>query len=88
VWWDPIGKEVRMIIDCDECAVRGPACGECVVSVLLGSAPDDIEHLELDDAERSAVATLAGAGLIPPLRMVRISTHSEPESTQCRRDVG
>ena len=24
-----------MLIDCDACAVRGPACGDCVVSVLL-----------------------------------------------------
>jgi hypothetical protein len=23
-------------IDCDTCPVRGPACGDCVVSVLLG----------------------------------------------------
>lgn len=25
-----------MIIDCDRCEVRGTACGECVVGVLLG----------------------------------------------------
>jgi hypothetical protein len=25
-----------MIIDCGTCAVAGPACGDCVVSVLLG----------------------------------------------------
>ena len=23
-------------IDCDTCSVRGPACGDCMVSVLLG----------------------------------------------------
>ena len=23
-------------IDCDDCAVRGPGCKDCVVSVLLG----------------------------------------------------
>lgn len=23
-------------IDCDTCSARGPACGDCVVSVLLG----------------------------------------------------
>ncbi|MBA2554178.1 MAG: hypothetical protein H0V10_10915 [Geodermatophilaceae bacterium] len=66
-----------MIIDCDDCAVRGPACKECVVSVLLGSTPDGAEQMELDDTERRAVATLAGAGLIPPLRMVAISTRRE-----------
>jgi len=28
-----------MLIDCDACGVRGPACGDCVVTVLLGGAP-------------------------------------------------
>ena len=28
-----------MIIDCDTCVVRGPACGHCVVTVLLGAPP-------------------------------------------------
>lgn len=28
-----------MMIDCDACAVRGPACGDCVVTVLLGMPP-------------------------------------------------
>lgn len=77
-----------MIIDCDDCPVRGLACKECVVSVLLGSAPDGLEHLELDDAEQKAVAALAGAGLIPPLRMATVSTNSEPELTGRRQDVG
>ncbi len=66
-----------MIIDCDDCAVRGLACKECVVSVLLGSTPDGSEQMELDDTERQAVATLAASGLIPPLRMVAISTRRE-----------
>lgn len=26
-----------MIIDCDSCEVRGDACGDCVVGVLLGT---------------------------------------------------
>lgn len=30
-----------MVIDCDECAARGPACGDCVVSVLLGGPPGE-----------------------------------------------
>ena len=33
-----------MIIDCDSCVVRGLACGDCVVSVLLGAPP----NVELD----------------------------------------
>ena len=71
-----------MLIDCDACAVRGPACGDCVVSVLLagpavhvheGEPPGAEEPLtapELDAAERAAIAVLAGCGLVPPLRLV------------------
>jgi hypothetical protein len=54
-----------VIIDCDSCEVRGLACGDCVVSALLGGPPG-----ELDDGERSAIAALAGSGLVPPLRLV------------------
>ena len=56
-----------MNIDCDGCAARGPACGDCVVTVLLGAPP---EGVELDDAERRAIEALAEGGLVPPLRLV------------------
>ena len=56
-----------MNIDCDGCQARGPACGDCVVTVLLGAPP---EGVELDDAERRAIAVLAEGGLVPPLRLV------------------
>jgi hypothetical protein len=71
-----------MLIDCDACAVRGPACGDCVVSVLLAGPvvhvhegePPGVEEAaaapELDAAERAAIAVLAGCGLVPPLRLV------------------
>lgn len=55
-------------VDCDTCAVRGPACGDCVVAVLLGPPP---ERLHLDRDELSALDALAGAGLVPPIRLVR-----------------
>ncbi len=54
-----------MIIDCDSCEVRGPACGDCMVSSLLGGPPG-----EIDEAESTALAVLAGSGLVPPLRLV------------------
>ena len=59
-----------MLIDCDACAVRGPACGDCVVTVLLG-APTvrDGDRMELDGPERAALAVLASSGLVPPLRL-------------------
>jgi hypothetical protein len=54
-----------MIIDCDSCAVRGLECGDCVVTVLLRGSADD-----LDNRERAAIAVLAEAGMLPPLRLV------------------
>ncbi len=33
-----------MLIDCDACAVRGPACGDCVVSVLLSGPVTSGHH--------------------------------------------
>jgi hypothetical protein len=54
-----------MIIDCDSCEVRGLACGDCVVTALLGGPP-----AELDEGERAAIEALAGSGLVPPLRLV------------------
>ena len=53
-----------MVIDCDTCTAAGPACGDCVVSLLLGPPELSAEH------ER-AVGVLAQTGLIPPLRLVR-----------------
>lgn len=53
-----------VVIDCDDCAVRGPGCRDCVVSVLLG-VPDTL----LQD-ERAALEVLAEAGLAPRLRLV------------------
>jgi hypothetical protein len=58
-------------IDCDDCAVRGPGCSDCVVSVLLG-VPETL----LDD-ERRALEVLADAGLAPRLRLVPIHRHGD-----------
>jgi hypothetical protein len=54
-------------VDCDTCIARGPTCGDCVVSVLLG-APSS--GLDLDPDERAALAVLADGGLVPPLRLI------------------
>ncbi|HNM96137.1 MAG TPA: hypothetical protein PKM47_19485 [Mycobacterium sp.] len=55
-----------VVIDCDDCAVRGPGCRDCVVSMLLGTP----ETLLAD--ERAALEVLADAGLAPRLRLVPI----------------
>jgi hypothetical protein len=55
-----------VVIDCDDCAARGPGCRECVVSVLLG-VPETLLH-----DERAALEVLADVGLAPRLRLVPI----------------
>lgn len=53
-----------MIIDCAGCVMRDLACGDCVVSFLLGPPPEQI-----GSQEQVALAALADGGLVPPLRM-------------------
>lgn len=59
-----------MIIDCETCTVRGPACDDCVVTFLTIPVRQP-EPAELDAAEQRAIEVLAAEGLIPPLRMQR-----------------
>ena len=61
-----------VVIDCDDCAVRGPGCQDCVVSVLL-RVPE-----ELLAEERAALEVLAEAGMAPRLRLVPIHRRSHP----------
>ncbi|MGW5269994.1 hypothetical protein ACWEQ4_15335 [Rhodococcus sp. NPDC003994] len=73
-----------MIVDCGDCSVRGDACSDCVMSVLLGvpavpSASDvapvgglaHARRLRLEQDEQEAMRVLADGGLIPRLRLVR-----------------
>jgi hypothetical protein len=64
-----------MIIDCDDCAVRGAACKECVISVLIGE-PDSLHSFNQD--EHAALEALAEAGLAPRLRLVPIHPREDP----------
>ncbi len=61
-------------VDCDTCIARGPACGDCVVTVLLGAPRSG---LDLDADERAALAALADSGLVPPLRLIPGATRAE-----------
>jgi predicted ATPase len=65
-----------MIIDCGSCAVAGPACSDCVVSVLLGMPEQGVldatsEAIAVADEHTAALAVLADSGLVPPLRLVK-----------------
>lgn len=65
---------MSVVIDCDSCLVRGLACHECVVSVILGPPPE----LGFDEEETRALDVLASSGLVPKLRMV--SSEAGPEA--------
>ena len=56
-----------MLIDCDGCAMRDLACGDCVVTVLLGAPPCAVE---MDESEARALDVLADSGLVPRLQLV------------------
>lgn len=56
-----------LTIDCDDCSLQDtPACGDCVVTFLLGREPADA--VIIDVAEARAVRLLGDAGLVPSLR--------------------
>ena len=61
-----------MILDCDTCTARGPACGDSVVTVLLGAPP------AWDVDEQRALGVLAVSGLVPPLRLVPVGGPESP----------
>jgi hypothetical protein len=89
-----------MIIDCDGCAVRGDACGDCVVGVLLGvpepvtrpgEVPSGASIVQLDAPERRALDVLADQGLVPRLRLVAAPPRRaspDPTSDTRSRHVG
>jgi hypothetical protein len=55
-----------MVIDCDECVMQGTgACGDCVVSHILGREPGSAVVLDL--SEERAIRSLAEVGLVPRL---------------------
>ena len=65
-----------VVVDCDRCLVRSAsACGDCVVTVLLGAPPDGIE---IGADEMRAIEALSDSGLVPPLRLVTAVT--EPDN--------
>ena len=66
-------------IDCGTCAVRGPACGDCMVTALLGADHDVVEFCS---DEVSALRAMTAQGMLPPLRLV------EPVSLRPTLDPG
>ena len=63
----PAGAGGAFTVDCAECAHRDTeVCDDCVVSFIVGRAPEDA--LVVDAAEARAVRLLERAGLVPGVR--------------------
>jgi hypothetical protein len=78
-----------VLIDCDACAMKGPGCQECVVTVVLGFAAERSGSLRIDDDEMAALNTLADSGLVPPLRLVHaVSSVELDAAAQTPSDEG
>ena len=74
-----------MNIDCEQCTAAPLACGDCVVSVLLGMPEFTVpEQPVIADEHVAAVAALAQGGLVPPLRLV-VGTENPPNIGAKRR---
>ena len=74
-----------MKIDCEQCTAAPLACGDCVVSVLLGMPEFSTPEVPaIADEHVAAVTALAHGGLIPPLRLV-IGSGNGPNSGAKRR---
>jgi hypothetical protein len=62
-----MAKATDLRIDCGECVMQHTAaCGECVVSFIVGREPG--EAVVFDVAEARALRNLSSAGLVPGLR--------------------
>lgn len=62
----------NLIVDCASCTAPAAACGDCVISVLLGAPGPRAASVELAADEQQALAALASSGLVPPLRLVAL----------------
>lgn len=64
--------EIEVSISCHECVRRDtPDCQGCLVSFVLGGAPDS---LELTPSEAAVVNILTKEQMIPALRFEPVST--------------
>ncbi|MCZ4556909.1 hypothetical protein ABIC28_004721 [Rhodococcus sp. PvR044] len=87
-----------MIVDCNDCEVRNTACGDCVVTVLLGPpgvrqgvrAVDSAgsARISIEQDERVALDVLADVGLVPRLRLVRAADATQTGRSLSVRDPG
>lgn len=68
-------QDPALRVDCYGCTARPHACGDCVVTFLLGAPPAGVQ---LAADEQVALEVLADAGLVPALQY---RLHAVPDTT-------
>lgn len=66
-----------MFIECENCQVRPVACGDCVVTALLGVSGS--KGVDVGEPELRALDVLAEVGMVAPLRLSRPERQEHPE---------
>lgn len=77
----------KLTVDCASCSAPPAACGDCVISVLLGAPGPRAASVELAADEQAALATLASSGLVPPLRLVALEGPPDGDEGLMRRQA-
>lgn len=86
-----------MIVDCSDCLVRDVACGDCVVTVLLGTPAmpssasaeprGQANRISIDQEELGAIGLLAEVGMVPRLRLVVSDREADSNGPLSARDT-
>lgn len=71
-----VANEIELSISCNDCIRRGtPDCSDCLVSFVIGEAPDE---LVMTSADAQVVQLLSTQGMIPRLKFQHRPTASTP----------
>ncbi|MFB9902450.1 hypothetical protein [Allokutzneria oryzae] len=79
-----------MIVDCDGCELRGDACHDCVIAVLIGVPPEVPPRPGLTEPQVAvsvAVDALAEAAALPRLRLVPVKGRIHVEAERSGDDA-
>lgn len=61
-----MGQDIEITISCEACVRRGtPDCSECLVSFVLGEAPDE---LTMSEGDAKVFDLFSAEGLVPTLK--------------------
>jgi hypothetical protein len=71
-----------MIIDCDTCAVRGLACGDCVIGVLLSTPAELVQELRVEPVGGARGRSAEPEPISPDTRFIPVDVPSGAPTVQ------